>query len=82
MEVDSVYFKNTGYTFKIKNSTNCLARNVIYYHQKRPGLHSRASLFWEVGRSKTDMYLTLRRAGFAGRKTGQTEARIETTSVA
>ena len=31
LEVDSVYFKNTGVTFKIKTSMNCLARNVIYY---------------------------------------------------
>ena len=31
LEVDSVYFKNTGVTFKIKTPMNCLARNVIYY---------------------------------------------------
>ena len=31
LEVNSVYFKNTGYTFKIKASMTCLVRNVIYY---------------------------------------------------
>ena len=28
---NSVYFKQTGVTFQIKSSMNCLARNVIYY---------------------------------------------------
>ena len=31
LEVDSVYFKNTGMTFSIRASMNCLVRNVIYY---------------------------------------------------
>ena len=31
LEVNSVFFKNTGITFQIKTPMNCLARNVVYY---------------------------------------------------
>ena len=31
LEVNSVYFKNTGKTFQINTPMNCLVRNVIYY---------------------------------------------------